>query len=325
MIALKNVIIIFLYFLVFFRSGNMVFSQNLVFNPSFELLDKCPDGDVYGISATTPYASGWLNPNALTPDLFSNCFTDLGPQVPENGIGYQYPRTGQQYVGIYAFDVPEGREYLQTRLLYPLENSKRYCFTAYFSVAEYYSNIIVRKLGAYLSSERPERINAPNLYGFLPQIIYSGDTLNQLTDWLKFEGEYIASGGEQYLTIGNFFSDSFSDTLTIDNSLEIISPHRICYFYIDDVSLECCDPLGCGYNIPNSFTPNNDGFNDTWDIFGVLPGTIVQVYNRWGNKVFESNNYLGDWKGDNLPDGTYYYLVNGADGQFYKGFLEILR
>ena len=51
----------------------------------------------------------------------------------------------------------------------------------------------------------------------------------------------------------------------------------------------------------------------------------MQVYNRWGNRVFESDNYNGDWKGDNLPDGTYYYVVNGSDGQVYTGFLELLR
>ena len=62
-------------------------------------------------------------------------------------------------------------------------------------------------------------------------------------------------------------------------------------------------------------TPNGDGFNDTWVIegLGVYPNNTVQVFDKWGDMVYEKTNYKNDWGGNGksgkLPDGTYYYLV----------------
>ena len=85
----------------------------------------------------------------------------------------------------------------------------------------------------------------------------------------------------------------------------------------------------------NAFTPNKDGFNDTWFITNgnCLNKAKVQVYNRYGGKVFESldykNNWDGTYKGKPVPDGTYYYvidyeLVNNTN-IFKKGSVTILR
>jgi len=48
-----------------------------------------------------------------------------------------------------------------------------------------------------------------------------------------------------------------------------------------------------GLNFPNTFTPNNDGINDYWNIKGIenYPTAIVQIFNRYGQKVFESRGY----------------------------------
>lgn len=67
---------------------------------------------------------------------------------------------------------------------------------------------------------------------------------------------------------------------------------------------------GCDIVIPNVFTPNGDGVNDTWSIAGLRRWKhSVRVFNRWGQVVFESENYANNWRGGNLPDGTYYYEV----------------
>lgn len=91
------------------------------------------------------------------------------------------------------------------------------------------------------------------------------------------------------------------------------------------------DSLTVGYGdcldivIPNVITPNGDGKNDTWRI-GVRAsgGYAVQVFNRWGQKVFASANYANDWSARNLPDGTYFYIVTGATGKEYTGHLTVL-
>lgn len=65
-------------------------------------------------------------------------------------------------------------------------------------------------------------------------------------------------------------------------------------------------------DIPNIFTPNGDGYNDTFVIEGLqyLENAEIIVYNRWGRKVFQSDNYKGDWNGGDLADGIYYYVLN---------------
>ena len=91
-------------------------------------------------------------------------------------------------------------------------------------------------------------------------------------------------------------------------------------------------------NIPEGFSPNNDGIDDTWVIRRPM-GTKVSVWviNRWGNEVYKNMNYNNDWRGkgtsnilgEDLPEGTYYYIVHGTDidGKLQKlaGSLTIKR
>ncbi len=77
---------------------------------------------------------------------------------------------------------------------------------------------------------------------------------------------------------------------------------------------------------PNVFTPNGDGINDFWVIDNIeKTQNEVIVYNRWGTIVFETTDYKGDWDGDNLSDGTYYYIVKVVGQDAYTGYVQILR
>ena len=81
----------------------------------------------------------------------------------------------------------------------------------------------------------------------------------------------------------------------------------------------------------NLFTPNGDGHNDYWRITGKVGCSQCQVsiYNRYGQQVYEDNDYSDDWSGTfngkKLPDGTYYYVVSTEKGKIYKGAITILR
>ena len=79
--------------------------------------------------------------------------------------------------------------------------------------------------------------------------------------------------------------------------------------------------------VPNVFTPNADGRNDTFRIPGVPAGTAaLQVFNRWGGRVYAAAQYQHDWTGDALPAGVYYYLlrVEGCP-RVIKGWVELVR
>ncbi len=82
--------------------------------------------------------------------------------------------------------------------------------------------------------------------------------------------------------------------------------------------------------VPNTITPNNDGFNDSWVLSGIEKFTSVEVcvYNSYGKLILQTNNYTNNWKGTykgkKLPDGVYPYRIL-ADGEEMKGLLNILN
>ncbi len=76
--------------------------------------------------------------------------------------------------------------------------------------------------------------------------------------------------------------------------------------------------------IPNGITPNNDNYNDTWVIEG-CENCKVYIYNRWGDKVYYSENYDNTWDGGKNPSGAYYYVIITPSNKIIKGVVNILR
>ena len=84
--------------------------------------------------------------------------------------------------------------------------------------------------------------------------------------------------------------------------------------------------------VPNAFTPNGDGVNDTWDIkyLDTQPNCTVDIFNRYGEKVYTSVGYPVPWdgryKGKELPTGVYYYIINPKSGRsVISGYVTIIR
>ncbi|MCK7460618.1 MAG: gliding motility-associated C-terminal domain-containing protein [Sphingobacterium sp.] len=88
--------------------------------------------------------------------------------------------------------------------------------------------------------------------------------------------------------------------------------------------------------IPEGFSPNGDGVNDFFVVKGADSYNVtLQIFNRWGNLVYESKGYQNDWDGlanmgllisTKLPDGTYYYIINLNNGDKAKvGYITINR
>ena len=84
----------------------------------------------------------------------------------------------------------------------------------------------------------------------------------------------------------------------------------------------------------NGFSPNGDGVNEEWIIekIELFPNCVVEIYNRWGELLFQSTGYTetwkGEYKGEQLPVGTYYYIINLNNPLFpnaYTGPITILR
>ena len=84
-------------------------------------------------------------------------------------------------------------------------------------------------------------------------------------------------------------------------------------------------------DILHLFTPNNDGFNDTWEIPDIQAygKCDVKVYNRWGQMVYANKNYDNLWDGSSngnpLPDGAYYFIIKTENSGTISGTVNIVR
>jgi gliding motility-associated-like protein len=113
----------------------------------------------------------------------------------------------------------------------------------------------------------------------------------------------------------------------------------------DSFKYVICNKLGCdtafirvwlkcdGLQIYNAVSPNKDGINDVFYITNITeyPKSELCIYNRWGNQVYRVTGYKNDWSatwdGKELPDGTYFYILDLKDGKTKpkQGFIEIFR
>ncbi len=106
------------------------------------------------------------------------------------------------------------------------------------------------------------------------------------------------------------------------------------FLVTDTVNVELDFEGACGLHIYKGITPNGDNNNDSWIIDGIeeFPTNNVFLFNRWGDKVWEKNNYNNTsviWEGTNmknerLPEGTYFYLIS-INSKKFKGWVELSR
>lgn len=109
---------------------------------------------------------------------------------------------------------------------------------------------------------------------------------------------------------------------------------------LDVEVVDCGEVLGEEFclEVYNEFSPNNDGFNDFFEVECIENySNTIQVFNRNGNKVYETVNYRNDWdgianvdgilnKGEYLPSGTYYYVINIPElNRNLVGWLQLAR
>ena len=123
-------------------------------------------------------------------------------------------------------------------------------------------------------------------------------------------------------------SDSASmitDLLDGTTTLQWTVSNGVCADAIDDMTITIA-----GLSIPQAVTPNGDGNNDLFYIEGIdVIDNTVEIFNRWGQKVYETTNYQNDWagtdaNGNDLVDDTYYYIIVANDTKF-KGFIVLKR
>ena len=226
-------------------------AQNLVPNPSFEMYDECPyDMTLYPQKKLIPH---WYMPNRGTSDYFNGC-TNLQVSVPTNFIGNLWAFNGQAYTGIVLLELhvedtvekkdQDYREYLQAKLESPLIKDKYYRVTLHFAVATY-STYAVNHLGVYFSEKQIKKRRTYKTLEYDPQVFIPEDTIFTETNiWYTLDDTIKAIGGEEYITIGNFYIDKKTDFAKLDISQfnlplqDHINNNGLAYYYIDMISVE---------------------------------------------------------------------------------------
>jgi len=240
--------------IILVKSTTNSFGTNLVPNPGFETCSSCPTA-MGQISVATP----WFSVNTDPPDYYNTCAgNNAFVSVPYNyysSRGGLWPHGGQAYAGLIALDnSPEQgnsktvidvnvRTYPEVKLTNPLKAGHIYQVGFYASLANLGSGA-VDNLGAYLSATQESQLhelgNGAQPLLVTPQVRNPAGKFLAVTNWTLIGGAYTATGGESYLTIGNFYPNSETPTertTSIKSTGGNTGGSLFAYYFIDDASV----------------------------------------------------------------------------------------
>lgn len=295
---------------------SFVHAQNLVTNGSFELYSSYPTS-----VEQIQLATGWSvvhNTGLASPDYYNACNQGAFVGVPSNGVGYQPAYEGNAYSGIatYYGVLPNFREYIQTHLSSPLLAGHSYLVSFMTSRAEGHG-MASNNLGAVLSSSPLEGNGTYAAIHAMPQLNHTTVITNE-NAWTEISGPYVAVGGEEYLTIGNFFEDEQTTILEMDAST------LAAYYLIDYVSVT---PVNLGINTAaqTAFTVYPNPFETEIQIDSPLINklTNISIVSTLG-QVINVIPEQGKINLSALSSGIYNLILSTSEGYIVrKGIIKL--
>jgi hypothetical protein len=300
-------------------------AQNLILNPSFELNDSidCGSGgfDNYYYFPSPHVVDNWYGYSS--PDYYNTLCTNgtlpnqYGFDIPANMFGYSLAKEGNAYAGFISY-VRGGsiKEYIYQHLSQPLQAGEIYCLSFFLSKADRVPYAI-KSIGAFFSVTTPP-ITGGYQINAIPQVVNQSGFISDTAQWTQIQGCFTASGGEQYITIGNFTSNANTDTLNVGTNNQVTNGETESYYYIDDISL--IDQITVGVNElekKNSFEVYP---NPAKDVLTIKSNSLkenmwIKIYNTIGDVVFkESMSSLNSsFNITGLSNGIYFYEVLVVD------------
>lgn len=210
----------------------------LISNGSFELVSGVPFTE-----NQLSLADSWAPASYGTPDLFHSSSVSVpgnsSVEIPVSSFGEQTPYDGEAYAGLIAYQGGPRifREYIQAPLLTPLQAGIEYDFTFQVSLGEI-SKYAIDSFGAYFSTNAPFNNSVQPILAS-PQIENAtGNILSDRLGWTAISGTFIASGGESFLTIGNFRDKAGTQTAATAPTTVVPDQIDFAYYFIDGVSLD---------------------------------------------------------------------------------------
>ena len=132
----------------------------------------------------------------------------------------------------------------------------------------------------------------------------------------------IGTGAEKYV-----YYNAYNQYVGKGESVVVVLPNASNHFFVvgsnsygcsDTARITIQSEMCCELLIPNAFSPNGDGLNDQFGpvSLGNPADYRMEIYNRYGEQIFISNNIKNKWDGNvggrPADVGTYYYLITGA-------------
>ncbi len=209
--------------------------DNLVTNGSFESLD----GKVKKLGQIK-VAEGWSAPTGVPADLFVGNAKMPEFQAGENEFGRETPKDGDNYAGIvvYSYNNKMKRTYVMTKLNTSMKKGTRYKVEFSASLAEL-SKYSSNKLAAHFSKKAFGTDEKVDALVEESHVMHPNEQVFQgMYNWDRVCGEYVAKGGEKYITIGNFTNNNDVKYEKSRKPKDIKGSQIIAaYYYIDDVSV----------------------------------------------------------------------------------------
>ncbi|MEO8150835.1 MAG: T9SS type A sorting domain-containing protein [Bacteroidia bacterium] len=283
-------------FLLIFKTDAQ--AQNLVMNAGLENYITCPGFGQF----SNAYIINWSKPTYGSTDYYNyNCPLIL-PLA-------QAPNTGDAYFGIIAYNFgTEYREYATAQLTSPLTAGWHYKVEFYVSLNDGYIQA-VNEIGAYFSNTSPGPYSNSLHIPVTPQVQNTTGVLGDTAAWMLVSEIFTATGGEQYITIGNF-NDDFSTTITQVGSIGSYGA----YYFIDDVSVtETIEGIDENNAANVSVIPNPSGgifMVDLKDDAG--KNFEFKVFNHLGERILNFNSSSTNVKIDltSYSTGLYFLTIN---------------
>jgi hypothetical protein len=299
-------------------------AQNLIPNPGFDdyFMTFC------GIMTSSDFddtVMDWKNPTQASPGVYftnidQSCYNfqpDSQYPGPIGLKGSQLPRSGEVMAGIWVYTIPDfnQRQYLQVQLSAPMIQGNAYIVSFYVSLGDYMESA-VSNLGAYLSVN-PVSANGDGPLILTPQVT-ADEFITDVTEWVLISDTIVAADNYAYLTIGNFFDDNATATMSNPGSTGEPGTYGA-YYFVDDVSVEETIISSTAKPVPGNVDIFPNPFQNELGI--VLPVSaqeaFVTIYNLQGVAVFELRS-AGEpvLKIDSsaLPAGAYFATVQ-IDGR----------
>lgn len=222
--------------------------QNLVPNGSFEDYTTCPQGFGNWI-----VVEGWESPYLMSADYYNVCATNqVG--VPLNILGYQYPATGDGYmgIGVYLEGDPTNQEQIAVQLTEPLEPGIPVCLSFKVAIGGFGTwnavspRFTCKGVGMKFFATWPmDYLWWNNLFQPAPNdaVIYLDEVPMDTAIWYTVSGTYVPDSAYTHMAIGNFFDEIASDITILDSTG--VGQGTRAYAFVDDVIVSF-DTNACG-------------------------------------------------------------------------------